>query len=206
MNIFFDLDGTLVDSSERHYQVYKKLILGLAGVPLSKSDYWNLIRAKADKRLILQKSRVSADRAEQYLNSFVAEIELMKNLKLETLMGNNVLELLRRLKQSHTLFLITQRRQKKNAEKQVVELGLNKYFNKVIACDDKVSIIKSLLSTKLDENIVVGDTEADINAAKELGIKSVGLLSGFRNEKIIRALKPDYVCQNVEELDGVVPL
>jgi phosphoglycolate phosphatase-like HAD superfamily hydrolase len=47
---------------------------------------------------------------------------------------------------------------------------------------------------------MVGDTEADVMAAKALGLVSCAVTSGLRSAEFLRALKPDYLIQSIEGL------
>ena len=50
MNIFFDLDGTLIDSRLRLYKLFQDLV---SSSNLTFSDYWNLKRNKISHKKIL---------------------------------------------------------------------------------------------------------------------------------------------------------
>ena len=52
MNIFFDLDGTLVDASERLYCLFCDLI---PECTFTKEEYWDLKRNKINHQKILEK-------------------------------------------------------------------------------------------------------------------------------------------------------
>ena len=52
MKIFFDLDGTLVDASERLYRLFCDLI---PECNFTKEEYWNLKRNKINHQMILEK-------------------------------------------------------------------------------------------------------------------------------------------------------
>src|SRR2546421_346944 len=46
----------------------------------------------------------------------------------------------------------------------------------------------------------VGDTGIDIRTGKQLGVRTVAVLSGFRSEEALVAYEPDYVINDVREL------
>lgn len=47
----------------------------------------------------------------------------------------------------------------------------------------------------------VGDTEADVLAAKILDIPSVALTCGLRNRVFLHKQKPDFIYKNLEQFD-----
>lgn len=50
------------------------------------------------------------------------------------------------------------------------------------------------------ESFYIGDSASDLIVAKELGITSIGITSGFNSPALIRAAKPDYVIKTLLEL------
>ena len=202
MNLFFDLDGTLTDSSNRHFKVYSEIVLSLGGKPMTKKDYWCLIRSKTDKSLILKKSSLGNINAEAYLKKFKTVIEKTENLAYEKLINKQILKTLKKFKQKHKLFLITLRSNDNAAYDQINNLGLSSYFDKIIVCPkSKAEAIKPYLD---DKCALIGDTELDIQTAKSLGIKSIAVSSGFRNTKYLKRFKPDYILSSIADLEKVI--
>ena len=52
--------------------------------------------------------------------------------------------------------------------------------------------------------IFVGDSETDIRTAKNAGLKSVGVLWGFRDRKILEQEGADYIILHPDELSGIL--
>ena len=53
-------------------------------------------------------------------------------------------------------------------------------------------------------NIMVGDTVYDIDAAKEVGIASVAVTYGFMDKKLLLSSRPDYIADNAAQLRSVL--
>jgi phosphoglycolate phosphatase-like HAD superfamily hydrolase len=51
---------------------------------------------------------------------------------------------------------------------------------------------------------MVGDTEADIAAAKSQNIKVIGVLSGIRSRSRLESYEPDYIVNNLGEAVDVI--
>lgn len=203
----FDLDGTLIDVSERHWQVYKAVTETFQGNPLDKSTYWGLKRAKTDWPSILAKSGIDAGKLQDYLKRFIELIEQPRYLKLDQLFPftNDVLNSL----DGYELFLVSLRRHEDRLVDELRWLGLYERFSKVITghtegegYELKVKIIHRL--TGSEPATVVGDTEADVLAAKEAGKTSVAVLSGIRNEDHLRSLDPDFVIEDISKLKEIL--
>ena len=88
---------------------------------------------------------------------------------------------------------------------------LSHYFAEILnspSGDDpaeaKVNLIRKTPSFNKDDSWIVGDTEADILAGKRLGIKTVGVLSGIRNETKMKELKSDYTIEDITHLSELL--
>ena len=56
------------------------------------------------------------------------------------------------------------------------------------------------LGVKKDECVFVGDTNVDIRTAKNTGMKSIGVLWGFRDEKELKGANADYIIEKTDEI------
>ena len=83
IQIFFDLDGTLIDCSKRNYFVYNNVVEKLRGIPLSFASYWELKRDRIDTSNILIKSDLAQRFHQRYSSEFIKLIESPKALKLD---------------------------------------------------------------------------------------------------------------------------
>jgi phosphoglycolate phosphatase len=203
MKIIFDLDGTIIDVSERHYQAYKRVVGVMGGQSLEKATYWQLKKSQTTWPDILTRSRVT-DTAD-FLNRFVALVEAPELFKLDVVF-ENALPVLKTLHDGdHELYLVSLRRHDERLKDELDELGLTTFFTKIISDHTdgeghhlKTEIIKDLVGT--DEAIVIGDTEADVLAAQRLGLRSVAVCSGIRSKDILEKLQPDYILNDIGEI------
>jgi phosphoglycolate phosphatase-like HAD superfamily hydrolase len=210
MKIFFDFDGTLVDVSDRHYQVYKSLVENYEGVPLAKSVYWKLKRSKVNWKEILEKSSLSPSLLTEFLDDFRLKIEDPQELSKDTLVPNAVLTL-KKLNAENELLLVSLRRHGDRLLDQVKSLGIDGYFVNILSghSDErnelpKVKLIDSI--TKEKGSILVGDTESDIDASKDLGFISIAIATGLRNKTELKRHHPDYLLQTIEEVPEIIEL
>lgn len=202
--IIFDLDGTLINTSERHYLVYKILISELGGTPLSKSEYWHLKRQKITTSQLLTLSQVNQRLSDNYNHRFLKLIEEPEYLKLDSLFPV-VKSLLQYLSQKYHLSLVTLRRRPENTQNQLRLLNLDHYFNNIkITRTGQNSLTAKIQATKsirkLKPCIFIGDTEIDIQTAQALNCKSVALTSGIRNPIFLKPLHPDLILKSLSEL------
>ena len=120
MKIIFDLDGTIIDVSERHYQSYRRVVGAMGGKPIDKKTYWQLKQAQTTWPDILQRSQV-ADSAD-FLNRFIALVESPELFKLDTVFegAREVLQSL--MDRGHELFLVSLRRHNERLKDELDDL------------------------------------------------------------------------------------
>ncbi|MFA5920941.1 MAG: HAD hydrolase-like protein [Methylococcaceae bacterium] len=205
MNIFFDLDGTLIDSKLRLY----KLFCDLTGQTTHDfNSYWELKRAMYDHKWILTNLfNYNEAKYLEFSKEWMANIETDKYLSLDALFPFT-LNTLGQFKQMEVpLFIVTSRHNKSNALLQLERLGLKTFFNDYFIASPphkKSDLIlkKGIILTKND--VIVGDTGIDIQTAKELKMISIAVLSGFRNMAILKTYSPDYIIKNIGELHDCI--
>lgn len=208
MNIFFDLDGTLLDVSQRHYHVYAKVVKSLGGQALDKEVYWKLKRRKCSIETIVGQSRLPQNLVPLFLKRFIVMIERPVYLRLDSLLPH-ARRVLKILSKTHSLYLVTARRSTTNLKKQLKSLGLKTSFGanvySLYVKGTKVGKSKILHRLNRDQSgFIVGDTEEDILAARQAKLKSIIVLSGLRNRKTLLPFRPDYLIADVRKLPPLV--
>ena len=208
LNLFFDLDGTLIDISERHYQVYRSIILELRGAPLSKTIYWKLKRNKSSISVLLSRSRLPKIFLHDYQSRFIEKIEELKFLELDKIF-NYTIPTLDSLSKTSNLYLITFRQSVDLTNKQLKKLKLTDKFIdiKVGRLDPSGVKTKNLMvkQVKPGSNVmIIGDTEDDILTAKKLSIPSIAVTSGLRSKKKLEEYNPTYLIRNISYLLKII--
>ncbi len=201
MNIFFDLDGTLIDSRLRLYRLFCNLTNQTL---LSFEEYWKLKRNMSDHRKILSEYfNYTDDKIDTFQKEWLNLIETEEYLSIDKLFDftKNVLDNL--TVKNFNLYIVTARQSKLMAYKQLLAIGIFDYFKAILVTENKKSKAQLILDTvnNLNENdILIGDTGLDIKTAKELNIKSMAVLSGFRNRTILQNYNPDYIENNIQKV------
>lgn len=65
---------------------------------------------------------------------------------------------------------------------------------------DSILIMMDTLKCKPEETIYVGDSEVDVEAAANAGIKCASVTWGFRDKEDLEKINPLYIADNVQEL------
>ncbi len=211
MKIFFDLDGTLIDISTRHYTVYQRCVEAYGGRELSKDDYWSRKRNNTPWDEILMLSDVSLDKEEEFMNMFVQLIESPGYLKIDKLFEFS-LKTLKLLSSDNELILISFRRNRTALLDQLKTLGIDRYFSTILSghaqtkesvLNKKSQIIQDAYSVQA-KDIIIGDTEADVSAGKLLHIHTVSVTSGIRDEDYLKQFSPEFIVSDIKDLPSIV--
>jgi phosphoglycolate phosphatase len=200
MKVFFDLDGTLIDSKIRVYTLFSNLV---KTNKLSFEDYWNLKKSMFPNDWILENLySYSFNDIKEFNSKWLINIEKEGYLKLDSCF-NYTIDTLSTLKCNNLeLFLITSRQNEREANSQIVKLGLSPYFKDImITCHkvEKHELIRQKRIKVESSDYFIGDTGKDIETGKELGLITVGVLSGFRNYESLIKYNPDHIIKNISE-------
>ena len=66
----------------------------------------------------------------------------------------------------------------------------------------KADIVRQTVDNP-SEIVIIGDTEADVAAAQQLGATSIALLSGIRNEEFLSAMYPNYLVDGIGDVNKI---
>ncbi len=91
---------------------------------------------------------------------------------------------------------------------EVKEYGLENVFSEIITdANDKLESVQKIIkesNLSLEDTFFVGDSNHEIDVAKETGIKSVAVTWGFVSEKKLRTHNPDYVANTPQQLQAII--
>ncbi len=209
MKVFFDLDGTIIDVSQRYYRVYSDIISSLGAVPFGLEAYWEKKKERVSEQEIMTLSEIDHDRAKAYLTERAGLIESDAYLDIDTLISG-AQGLFEALGASHDLYIVTMRKRRDNLMRQLERLGIGGYFKSVLsigsAPDPSIAKAEAIMAecSVCGSDIIAGDTEADIRAGKVLGIRTCAVLTGIRSERLLSLEAPDHIMESITKLTGVV--
>ncbi len=202
-NIIFDLDGTLINISERYYVAHLRAAKLSKINPLSKEEYWDKKRGKITEAKILNKNRNSL--TFKWYESFrINFLESKDILKLDKLFFW-VHPLLQSLMKKNNLYLITLRRNREQLIQELKNFKILSYFKNIFSdsAKDNPTLVKLTLAKQIlaidESDLLIGDTEVDIDTAKALGINSVAVCSGIRTKDILSKNNPTFLVKNAYE-------
>ena len=210
-NIIFDLDGTLINSSEEVLKCFekafekasfvidkKRLTSDVIGPPLLE-----IIKSIAPN--LQDENKVS-----EVIRNFRSFYDYSENDI--SVMYDGIYDLLCELKNSnYKLFIATfkpdiptQRLIRKfNLETFFDDIYTIDKFGKKISKEEMISNIISTYSLKKEETVMVGDASSDMIAAKGAGVKGIGVLWGYGSNKEPLKQNADFIVNNTKELENI---
>lgn len=205
MNIFFDLDGTLWDSQDRLYTLFCDLTQNKS---LTKEEYWTIKRSKIANEEIL---RLRLGYSEEKVNEFTAQwlkmIEAVEYLALDKLFPYTI-DVLNNVKsKGFDIYYVTLRQYADRVLQEISDKGIGDYCNRCLVSEAKTTkekLVREAGITLSKDDIFVGDTGIDVMTGKALGIRTVAVLSGFRNRKILEGYFPDVLLNDISEIKSII--
>jgi HAD superfamily hydrolase (TIGR01509 family) len=209
MGIFFDLDGTIVDSREAYYEAARIAFQKIGQEPLEREASLEIPRRLERKQPITNIIKGDAQKfLYKYLNAYYSiTIEKTKPFpKVKTA--------LEALSGKAKLALITMRAfPRENIIKELEAFGIAKYFTYVMTALDTdkpkpspEALVKCVeaLGIQMCDCIIVGDSISDIKAGKAAGTKTAAVLSGIFSRQELAEENPDLIIKDVTALPAFI--
>ena len=203
MKIIFDLDGTLICSKKRLYELFCNLIQSR---DLSFSDYWNLkYIGNSNQDILRERFDYTKDEISNFVNGWMKKIESDYYLEMDTLIDGTI-EFLERIIQNNSLYICTARQSTGQVAKQLESLSISKYFENIFVTEQKNSKAELLKNSGLKftkHDWIIGDTGHDIITGKEIDINTCAVLSGFMSLDALIGYSPDIIVANIAKIDFI---
>ncbi len=204
---FWDLDGTILNVSDRYYYLYKDILSNAGFDFLGKEAYWQAKRDATPESEILKLSGAEAF----YQDYYTWRMSLIENdyyLSLD-IVHEGVIRALEYLSMRFKLILVTLRSSRIALDDQLKRLSLSQYFIDILSSGEqqyprwkaKYKLIQDYMSKKKGSgHFIIGDSAADIKAGNKLGLKTIAVLNGIRSRRILKQLNPDIILNSAQDL------
>lgn len=210
--IVFDVDGTLTNSIEAYYEVFRE-VAAQFGIQIRKED---VLEPMATGSLIWD--RIIPDNfpgRDEKIKQFMEVIPQVYQKVFQHVQPFAGLEsVLKRLKERGVgLGALTSSRAV--AVRPLYDHGLSHYFIKIVTREDGFppkpapdGILECLRRMKVQPNhaIVMGDSPLDIRAGKAAGTLTIGVLSGIGSLAQLEAEAPTAIINHVSQLFSLLNL
>jgi phosphoglycolate phosphatase len=212
--VVFDLDGTLVDSAPDLVRALNRT-LDLEGLPAASVADVRRFMGRGAKRLIERSAGLagvgfSPERLERLTDAFIGFYSA--EIAVESTPFPGVRETLTSLAGAGAALTVCTNK-RTNLSRQLLEaLGLAEHFTAIVGADavanrkphpDHYREAVARAGGRLSRSLMVGDTAADIDAAKGAGARSVAVRFGY-SEAAVESLGADAVIAHFFELPTAV--
>jgi beta-phosphoglucomutase family hydrolase len=200
--VIWDLDGTLIDSSNLHWEAWQK-VMEAENITLTYEQYVADFGKRNDEIL---RGRLGADLSDE----FIARVSLAKEEVYRGLIRTKGLELLpgarhwlERFKAEGWLQALATSAPRGNIDAVFAALVIGEYFDAAISSEevragkpepDVFLTAAAKMGVAPRDCVVIEDAPAGIEAARRAGMKSVGVLTTHRE------LKADLVAPSLDQL------
>jgi len=208
-HICFDLDGTLVDSSETILESTKAALDQLKiSYEINEDAFTNMIGMHFVD--IFEKLNIDVPDFEKFISIYKALYFDFIDLSGLYPGAEEILNYLKR-KQIKVSLLTT--KVQDQAEKIIHHFNLGSSFDYLMGrrnglehkpSPEPLLVICKELQVEPAETLIVGDTELDVQCGKSAGSKTCGVLFGYGTKEHLEKEKPDFLISGLNELIKVL--
>lgn len=194
--ILFDMDGTLIDSTDAIYKSFSKVFIDNNMPELSKKEVSKFIGYTLNDmfKFFGAKEECIPRYCDEYKSHYIKicnqYTHLITNVRDSIILASSF---------AHLGIVTT--KSSRSSKELLANFGIDKYFKTIIGREDvnhtkphKEPILKALdsLNLNIDKNktYMIGDTILDLNAAKNAGVVGIGVLSGYGTLKDLNNISP----------------
>lgn len=206
MNVIFDLDGTLIDSSERMYKLFSHLV---PQSKFTKEIYWGLKRDKVNHKMLLERFFPEIN-FEIFNDNWMSLIEVEKFLIFDQIF-QDTLPVLKELYLTNALYLLTARQSRDGLLNEMERLGIKTFFKEILTTEGrrtKKELLKETVETISElrdtSNFFVSDMGSDIQLGNFWGYRTVAITHGFMSRKWLETYEPMYLIDELSDLVKII--
>lgn len=209
--IIFDLDGTLIDSSEDIALAANRVLADLGHTKMDSGRVKEGIGWGIKTLLEKMMPGEGAERIEYARMKFLEYY--WENTVVNTYLYKGVRETIDYFSLINKKMAVVTNKPVKYTEKILTELALSRCFNLIIGGDslqnrkphpEPVEMVISSLKVRKDRVVIIGDSPIDCETGKRAGIATIGVEYGFRSRKELEDAGCDIIIKDFSELKKIL--
>lgn len=209
--ILFDLDGTLIDSSEDIAWAANKTLLCMGykeqGPEAVKEGIGWGVKTLLERLMPDEGAERIREARERFLEYY------WDHLNVKTFLYPGVLETLDHFKRLNKKMAVVTNKPIRFTERLLEELALKEFFMMALGGDslpnrkphpEPVEKVIGVLSAQRERTVFVGDSPIDCESGKRAGIATIGVMYGFRATEELEQAGFDLLIKNLTELKDIL--
>lgn len=210
-HIFFDLDGTLTDPKEG-ITLSAAYALESFGIYVEDPDCLCTFIGPPLRESFMECYGFSKEQADLAIKKFRERFE--KVGWKENVPYQGIEDLLRELKHAGKHLFVATSKPEVMAERILKYFGLDGYFELIAGADlEEIRVKKADILRYASEciggiiperTVMIGDRMHDVLGAKEMGLKTIGVLYGYGNREELQAAGAFQIAGSIEELGNML--
>ncbi|NYZ76268.1 HAD-IA family hydrolase [Candidatus Micrarchaeota archaeon] len=206
--VLFDWDGTLYDSIDASFKIYKELFKKYANLDLT-CDYFRETFI-VDYHKYYSMHGIPESKWEEVDDHWLKRFHEMEG---EIHLFPGVKEMLGKLSEEKIKIGLVSNGTGDRIKKEMKKNGISEYFAAVIT-DDEVSDFKpnpkgvkkalEIIGVGSSEALYIGDMSEDIEAGRNAGTGTAAVTWGAHSAERLSPAKPDYILNSVNEIFGIL--
>lgn len=209
--IIFDLDGTLIDSSEDIARAANMTLRAMGyceqGIESIKENIGWGVKALLE-RLMPQEGPGRVEEARDKFLDFYG-----KHLVVDTCLYPNVRETLSRFKELNKTMAVVTNKPVRLAQRILDLLDLSGFFVMVVGGDsftyrkphpEPIEKVVFALGAALGKTVLVGDSPIDCEAGMSAGVNTIGVSYGFRGTQDLRLAGCSIIVDDFQDLMAII--
>ncbi len=209
--IIFDLDGTLINSSDDIAWAANKTLLYMGhqemGPEAVKEGIGWGVKTLLERLMPDEGAGRISEARERFLEYY------WEHLNVRTFLYPGVLETLRHFKQLNKKMAVVTNKPIRFTERLLEELALKGFFMMALGGDslpnrkphpEPIEKVIATLETPREKTVFVGDSPIDCETGKRAGIATIGVMYGFRGIEELEQAGFDLLIKNLSELKEIL--
>lgn len=206
--VLFDFDGTIVDTNELIITTFLHVLKGQTPEPFTREDIVpNMGKPLVDQLMMFSGRSVVDDLVLAYREY---NLSVHDQLVREFPYVQEVLELMH--KKGIRMGIVTNK-MKMTTTKGLELFKLDQFMEVVITMDEVkigkpdpegVRLAVELMQSDPDKTLMVGDSQYDLQAGQQAGVKVAGVSWSLKGEAYLNQFNPDYMLRDMRELLDIV--
>lgn len=207
----FDLDGTLIDTTELIVQSFNHTLNWIAGVSVPREQIVGLIGRPLYDQLKMHLKDCSEESIEKAMDEHMHF--QIRNWRQYVGVFGGVEELLQHIKMNGAHTAIVTSRKERTTKLYLEELGLIKYFDLLVTPEttkehkpspEPALYAMNRLNLKNEESVFIGDSVFDMQCAKSAEISAIFVTWGSGKENEIRDINVDNVVSDMKNIYSII--